>query len=521
MNEEPNFHHIPDSVLLHIFTFLPHHELGAAAQVNKRWLRVSCDGSLWRHIDLECKDEKQIKQIIIKRSCSLLTRMNLSKCSLTPEFMVTLSGICTKLKELTLQKCYFARQKRRFRLRGMKNLTTLDARLLRGNAAFVLRLLRCTPNLEILAMDETIGSNWNGKILRKLSKIRLLDLCRCVEVTDKDLEIMADSCPNLESLLLTKCFKIRGYNLPILLRSCKMLKTLSLAYTRVTDDSLLLSDWTNSSLEEVDFSCCYFLSSRGLSVVFSNLADCKYINLSNCSENSAVTYRILSEMVRFKSLQVLNLDDGFVTSLTNERLICKIAQNCPNISCFLLGITLKTASCLEKCLRCLTELKRFGISAYPQGMDDPPYNGQPGPAAIPPNRFGLEMILNYLASYCHKLEALQLSGYRDCECEPITNGFVNLLRNCKNLVRICSFGGNTDILVMAADAQMQTKRHDIRLIKPTMLFPTPTTLTPPPSFCFDRLIYNKETSTVDDPWRGPFVYEVQRNRRFWIENAYE
>lgn len=519
MNGPISFHHIPDSVLLHIFKCLPRHELAVAAQVNKRWLRISCDGALWRQIELQGKNEKQIKEIITKRSCSLLTRMNLSKCNLTPECMVTVSGICTQLRELMLQKCYIARQKRRFRLHSLKNLKTLDARLLRGNAAFVIRLLRCTPHLEFLAVDETIGSSWNGKILRKMSKLRLLDLSRCVEVSDEDMEIMANSCPNLESLLLIKCFKIRGYNLPILLRNCKMLKTLSIAYTRVTDDCLCLCDWTNSSLREVDFSSCYFISSRGLSVVFSNLADCNYINLSNCSENPAITPKILSDMVRFKSLQVLNLDDGFVTSQTHEELICKLAQNCPNISCLLVGITLKTASCLERCLRCLTELKRFGISAYP-GMDDPPLIDPPAPVVIPPNGFGLDMILNNLASYCHKLEALQLSGYRDRECETVTNGFVNLLRNCKKLSRICSFGGNTDILVMAADAQMQTKRHDVRLIKPTMLFPTPRTVTPPPSFCFDRIVYNKETSTLDDPWRGPFVYEVQRNRRFWLENAY-
>lgn len=519
MNREVSLHHIPDSVLLHIFDLLPRHQLLEVGKVNNRWLRISCDATLWRCIELEYKDEVQIKEVITKISCSLLTTMNLHTCTLTAESMVTLSGKCTQLKQLTLQKCYFERPKKRFRLHVLKNLTTLDARTLRGNAAIVLRLLRCSPNLETLAMDDTIGSSWDGKILRKLNKIRLLDLSRCVEVKDKDLEQMAENCPNLESLLLIKCFKIRGYNLPLLLRSCKRLRTLSLACTRVTDDCLLSSDWTNSRLTEVDFSCCFFLSEQSLSVVFENLADCKYINLSNCSETPALTPKILRDMRRFKSLEVLNLDDGFVTSLTNERLICKIAQNCPNISCLLLGVALKTASCLERCLRCLPELKRFGISAYP-GMDDPPVAWRPGPAAIPPNGFGLEMILNYLSWYCPKLEALQLSGYPDRECESITNGFVNLLRNCENLSRICSFGGNTDILVMAADAQMQTKRHGIQLIKPTMLYPTPRTITPPPSFSFDRLIYNKETSSIEDQWRGPFVYEFERNRRFWVEHSY-
>lgn len=73
---------------------------------------------------------------------------------------------------------------------------------------------------------------------------------------------------------------------------------------------------------------------------------------------------------------------------------------------------------------------------------------------------------------------------------------------------------------MAADAEMQTSRQDVRLIKPTMLFPTPRSVTPPPSLCFDRVVYSKESSTIDDPWRGPFVCEVQRNRRLWLDDTY-
>ncbi|KAJ7377293.1 hypothetical protein OS493_030105 [Desmophyllum pertusum] len=317
MDTDLNFHHLPDSVLLHIFSFLPHWKLAIVGKVSKRWQRISYDGTLWRYLKLESKSEETIKKIITKRSCSLLIRLNLNKCSLTPEFMVTLSGICRQMRELTLQKCFFTRPKRRFRLHILKKLKTLDARLLRGNASFIVRLLRCTPNLETLAVDETIGSSWNGKLLQKMNKTALV---------------------------------------------------------------------------------------------------------------GSVTLR--------------------------------------------------------------------------GGHDDLPIIDS-YPVEIPPNGFGLDLILNSLGTYCHKLEALQLSGYRDRECEPITDGFVHLLRNCNNLSRICSFGGNTDILVMAADAEMQTSRQDVRLIKPTMLFPTPRAVTPPPSLCFDRVVYNKETSTIDDPWRVP------------------
>ena len=512
-----NFDHIPDSVLLHIFSFLYRHELSTVGLVNRRWQRISSDGTLWRHIQLTENDDKRIRDIITTKCRSHLTRLNLTKCNLTPELMIILSGICIHLKELSLQKCYFLGRRRRFKLHVFKRLRTLDARLLRGNVAFVVPLLHCSPNLENLALDETIGTSWSGKILQKMNKLRLLDLTRCVQVNDGDLEIMAQNCRKLESLLLDKCFKIGGCKLPILLRECKMLKTLSLAFTRVSDEWLIQCDWANSSLTEVDFSCCYFLSTVGLGVLFANLVDCKYINLSNCTESSAISQRILTDVTRFQSLEVLNLDDGFETTPENERLICKVAQNCPKLTCFLVGITLQTASCLEQCLRSLPQLKRFGISR----VDEFPYNWRPGAAANRLGGFSLEMILNYLASYNHKLEALQLSGYRDHECKSVTDGFVHLLRNCKNLSRICSFGGNANILIMAADAQVQTKRHEIRLIKPTMLFPTPRTITPPPSYCFDRIIYGKETSTVNDPWKGPFVYEVQRNRRFWIENAYE
>ena len=41
---------------------------------------------------------------------------------------------------------------------------------------------------------------------------------------------------------------------------------------------------------------------------------------------------------------------------------------------------------------------------------------------VPPNGFGLDMILKNLATYCHKLEALQLSGYHDRGCDTMTEG---------------------------------------------------------------------------------------------------
>ena len=314
---EINPDHIPDSVLLQIFSLLPFYELATVGQVSKRWQRISGDGSLWRHIHLIGRDDKRIKEVISTKCRSYLTRMNLTKCSLTPEFMVALSSICIHLKELSLKKCYFARRRRRFRLHVFKNLRTLDARLLRGHAAFVIRLLRFSPNLELLALDETIGSSWDGKIVQKMSKMRFLDLTRCVEVTDKDLEIMAENCPNLESLILDKCFKIRGNSLSILLGRCKnkMLKTLSLAFTRVSDDCLNRCDWaTDSSLAEIDFSCCHFLSVTSLQNIIADLVDCKYINLNNCTESSVISERILTSMTHFRFLEVLSLDDGFETT---------------------------------------------------------------------------------------------------------------------------------------------------------------------------------------------------------------
>jgi len=114
MGRDLHFNHLPDSILLHILNFLPRWELAIAAQVSKRWQRVSSDGALWRILQLESKNEDNIKEIITKRSCSPLTQLNLIKCSLTPEFMVTLTGICTQMKELTLQKCSLRGKKEDF-----------------------------------------------------------------------------------------------------------------------------------------------------------------------------------------------------------------------------------------------------------------------------------------------------------------------------------------------------------------------------------------------------------------------
>ena len=508
-----DIHRIPENILLHILTFLPRRELANVSLVSQTWRRLCYDGSLWNSLQFESACEEEIKKIICKRSSALLTRLNLTNCNLTPEFVVTISAICSHLRELTLQKCFFVRESRRFRLNVFKRLKTLDARLLKGNTTFIPRLLGCTPNLETLAVDETVGTSWSGRSLKNMKKLRLLDLTGCIEVTDKDIEIVAHNCPSLESLLLVKCFKVEGQSLPVLLRNCKALKTLSLSETSVTDESLCSCDWKKLFIKEIDLSSCYLLSSQGLREVFSNLTDLKYLNLENCGDGISVSPRMLSKVIAFRSLEVLNLDDGLSASEEREELICEIAQNCPNICCLVVGTSLNTAPCLERCLRSLVQLKRFGICSRSSLEDLPILNN--GRAVIPPNGFGLEVLLNNLAQYCHNLEALQLSGYQDQECASITNAFVELMKNCNNLARICSFDGNSDVLIMAADAQMQAGRQDVRLIKPTMLFPSPRDITPPPSLCFDQVVYTKEATFSDDPWRGPFMYEVQRNARFY------
>lgn len=45
----------------------------------------------------------------------------------------------------------------------------LDVCLLCGNVFFVLCFFCCILNFEILVVDEMIGFNWNGRILKKMS----------------------------------------------------------------------------------------------------------------------------------------------------------------------------------------------------------------------------------------------------------------------------------------------------------------------------------------------------------------
>lgn len=115
----------------------------------------------------------------------------------------------------------------------------LDVCLLCGNVVFVVCLLCCILNFEILVLDEIIGFFWDSKILKKMNKMCLFDLICCVEVIDKDLEIMGENCFNLELFFFDKCFKIRGYNLLIFLCGCKMLKMFFLVFIRVFDDFLI------------------------------------------------------------------------------------------------------------------------------------------------------------------------------------------------------------------------------------------------------------------------------------------
>ena len=43
---------LPDKILLKIFSYLPHREIGRLSRVCRKWRMISCDSRLWTHVSL-------------------------------------------------------------------------------------------------------------------------------------------------------------------------------------------------------------------------------------------------------------------------------------------------------------------------------------------------------------------------------------------------------------------------------------------------------------------------------------
>ncbi|KAK3703578.1 hypothetical protein QZH41_006904 [Actinostola sp. cb2023] len=487
---------LPDSILLKIFSYLPHTKLANVAVVCKLWRRIAYDGSLWRCVEVHRLKPHHIEYLTGRRLSRQLKQIVFWRCSISQENLYCLAEACPQLQEIFLRRNTIKQQ----RVNDVKKkpffpgLLVLDARDVQGYVSHVVELIACAPNLERLAIDGSMDGFFDHDVFRNTPNLRILDCSRCMDVLDEGVAVVAQSCPNLESLSLMRCYMIEGTTLPFLFESCQSLKSLSVAYTHVTNNVICSCDFEQSCLEELDISHCPGVGSAAIAYITSKLRDMTYLNINSCKYGPYGIHRgVLRTIASYPSLKVLDVDAIAGQDGADEEFV-KISEHCKNLEVLRVNKAFATLTGLKQCLKNLPNLKRFGIVNHRRDHHD--------------GGMEVQYVLQTLALHCCKLETLELSDFRDKESNEKTNAFYQLMTHCVRLRKISIFTFNRDMFVMAAEGRIRANKSDIRLVQPTMICPTPRVVTTLPGRCFDHMVYGDRDEIIydDDPWRARKYY---------------
>ena len=312
---------IPDSVLLEVFKLVSRRDLGFLAQVCKRWRRIAYDGTLWKVVDINdfwlAVDEATLLMLIRTRLSSVRA-LNLGGCMLTAKVAKELAKECRRLKSLVF---HGAEAESKTPLEAIRefpsSLELMDLRYSWGDFNFMKKLPRHFTKVRYIGLGMESSQRLIPDIFTKMRNLKILDCTDCETLTDDALLKISLTCPQLESICLNECKNFNGVHLKQVLKNCKNVSTLLIRFTRVVDEHLMAVNWEKSSVEELDLTGCYFVTTTGLSNVLSRLPEMRYFKMNQCGFRHILHLRIYQEVrpwARYDSLETLDLRWNFLLS---------------------------------------------------------------------------------------------------------------------------------------------------------------------------------------------------------------
>ncbi|XP_068721489.1 F-box/LRR-repeat protein 20-like [Montipora capricornis] len=441
---------LPESILLKIFHLCSFKSLGHTSMVCRQWRRIAYDQSLWREADLRGLNLTTRRCLtLIDRISSYVKTMNLNGCALTVSLIASVAEKCVNLKSLSLQGAHFTDLTHDFRLGNQifPSLQNLDLRFLYGDDCKVfVSILNQLTGLQCLGMDNVSSPGELEKIFLKLSSLRIVHCQNCSSFTDTHVNILTNCCPGLESLCLTGCIYVTGSSFPRLLNQCKRLQTLLLSCTRVRNQNLMGTDWSQTSLTELDISYCYGIAETGLMEMLPKLTGIRYLQLSFCGWGRALSDDVMNAMSenQYEQLHTLDIHSSF--NITGE-MLCKFVRKCSGLNTLCVGSAITSNEELEGLLKSLPNLKNFYITKQ---------------ATIK-----TETVFMYIRSFCQHIKTLALYNFYAINKNRVEEAMIELVLACKSLRVLCIRGTNvplrTELANMANKVKKVAKRCDIEI----------------------------------------------------------
>ncbi|XP_050397892.1 F-box/LRR-repeat protein fbxl-1 isoform X2 [Patella vulgata] len=318
---------IPEKLVLHIFSFLKHRELGKVAQVCRKWRLFAYDSRLWKAVSLR----PEYSGLHVNTVETLLALINLRfgptlhyielPCDLiTAPVMQELSNKSPNLRYMTLD---FSNAMQLHDFNDMNafpcNLRSLciclsEVIFLEG---FMRRIYSCLSSLEVLHLIGTFEMSTESeedvyevinisKIKAHTPNLKIVNLYGISFVDDSHIELLTSNCIHLECLSLNFCLRIKGSSFKTLIQRCKKLKTLLLQHTGVEDQLMIAVPWETSQITELDLTSTE-LSTDCLDSVLTRCPGFTYLGLGHCEFFTDKILERLMEKGKLTRLQAIDI----------------------------------------------------------------------------------------------------------------------------------------------------------------------------------------------------------------------
>nr|XP_011453624.1 F-box/LRR-repeat protein fbxl-1 isoform X1 [Crassostrea gigas] len=337
-------HKLPDKLLLHIFSFLKHQELGKVARVCKKWRLLAYDPRLWKSVSLR----PEYGGLHVHYVDALLTLIGIRfgatmkyielPCELiTSPVLHDLANKCPNLAYMTLD---FANA---MQLHDFNDLNAFPCNLrslciclsevifLEG---FMRRIYSCLSSLEVLHLIGTFEMSMEaeediyeviniGKIKAHTPNLRIVNMYGITFIDDSHIELLTSNCIHIETLALNFCLRVKGSSFKSLVQRCKKLKTLLLQHTGVEDHHMMAVPWETSIISELDLTSTE-LSTECLENILLRMPGFTFLALGYCEFFSDRILDHLSQKGKFNNLKALDISH---THALSENAIYQFLQS--------------------------------------------------------------------------------------------------------------------------------------------------------------------------------------------------
>jgi hypothetical protein len=343
--KKPAITHLPDKIMLEIFSYLRLSDVCRIARVCKSWRLLAYDGRLWTRVSLRpdfnglhVQNMDALVALIGARFGPTLKYMELAAEMVTPNVLHELANRCQNLKYLILD---FSNAMQLHDFNDMNsfpcNLRSLTICLSEVifMEGFMRKVYQHLSSLEVLHLigtfelgdeeQEEIYEVINiGKIKAHTPNLRTINLYGISFVDDSHVDMLSNNCIHLECLSLNFCLKVKGSSVKNLVYRCKKLKTLLLQHCSLEDQYMRQAEWQGSRLHELDLTSTELSSECLQDILCRNGAGFTYLGLGYCEFFSD---QILEELVRKGKLdRIRALDVCHTVNLSENALLQFIRQ---------------------------------------------------------------------------------------------------------------------------------------------------------------------------------------------------